>query len=283
VDTRFTHLIGCRLPFQLAVLGGVGTTELAAVVSAEGGLGMVSYGVEPPPSELGPSGIGFLIPYVPPVEVVAEAAGRVRIVEFFEGDPDEILVNAGHGGGALVCWQVGSVDEGRAAEASGCDLVVAQGVEAGGHVRGEVPLDDLLPSMLAAVDVPVVAAGGIGTAERAGALIAAGADAVRVGTRFLACPECNTHSAYVDALLAAGAADTVLTGDFDDDGHWPAAVRVLAGSLAHASRAGNRSTMPPTREAADPLAMACYAGTSVADLTQIQPAAEVVRDLTGQL
>jgi NAD(P)H-dependent flavin oxidoreductase YrpB (nitropropane dioxygenase family) len=137
--------------------------------------------------------------------------------------------------------------------------------------------------MLAAVDVPVVAAGGIGTAERAGALVAAGADAVRVGTRFLACPECNTHSAYVDALLAAGAADTVLTGDFDDDGHWPAAVRVLGGSLAHASRAGNRSTMPPTREATDPLAMACYAGTSVADLTQIQPAAEVVRDLTGQL
>ena len=283
MDTRFTDLIGCRLPFQLAVLGSVGTTELAAAVSNGDGLGMVPYGVEPAPKELGPSGIGFLIPYLPTVEDVAEAAGRVKVVEFFEGDPDEDLVRAGHSGGALVSWQVGSVDEGRAAEAAGCDLVVAQGVEAGGHVRGTAPLDELLPAMLAAVKVPVVATGGIGTAERAAALIAAGADAVRVGTRFLACPECNTHAAYVDALLEAGADDTLVTGDFDDDGHWPATVRVLAGSLARARQAGNRSTMPPTRETEDPLAMACYAGISVADLTRIQPAAQVLRDLTSRL
>jgi nitronate monooxygenase len=283
VETRFTHLVGCRLPFQLAVLGSVGTTELARAVSAEGGLGMVPFGVEPPPTELGPSGIGFLIPYLPPVEFVAEAAGRVRVLEFFEGDPDESLVGAGHGEGALVSWQVGSVDEGRAAEAAGCDLVVAQGLEAGGHVRGKVPLDELLPAMLGALGVPVVAAGGIGTKNRVDALIAAGADAVRVGTRFLACPECNTHPAYVEALLAAGAADTVLTGEFDDDGHWPATVRVLGESRTQARRAKNRSTMPPTREAGDPLSMACYAGTSVADLTRIQPATEVIRDLAAQL
>jgi nitronate monooxygenase len=160
---------------------------------------------------------------------------------------------------------------------------VAQGVEAGGHVRGSVPIDELMTAMLAAVDVPVVATGGIGNADRAAALIAAGADAVRVGTRFLACPECNTHSAYVEALIAAGADDTVLTGDFDDDGRWPAAVRVLSSSLAQARRVGNRSTGPPTREADDPLAMACYAGMSVADLTRIQPATEVLRELTSQL
>ena len=180
METRFTDLVGCSLPFQLAVLGGVGTTELAAAVSAEGGLGMVPYGVESPPTERGPSGIGFLIPYLPPREVVAEAARRVRVVEFFEGAIDANLVETGHSGGALVSWQVGSVDEGRTAEAAGCDLVVAQGIEAGGHVRGNVPLDELLPAMLAAVSVPVVAAGGIGTANRVDALIAAGADAVRV-------------------------------------------------------------------------------------------------------
>ena len=283
MDTRFTRLVGCPLPFQLAVLGGVGTTELAAAVSSEGGLGMVPYGVEPPPADLGPSGIGFLIPYLPPVEVITEAAGRVRVVEFFEGDPDESLVGAGHRGGALVSWQVGSVYEGRAAEAAGCDLVVAQGVEAGGHVRGKIPLDELFPAMLDAVGVPVVAAGGIGTAKRVDALIAAGVDAVRVGTRFLACPECNTHPAYVEALLAARAADTVLTGEFDDDGHWPATVRVLGDACTQARRAGNRSTMPPTREAGDPLSMACFAGTSVADLTRIQPAAEVLRGLAAHL
>jgi NAD(P)H-dependent flavin oxidoreductase YrpB (nitropropane dioxygenase family) len=271
------------LPFQLAVLGGVGTTELAAAVSAEGGLGMVPYGVEPPPTELGLSGIGFLIPYLPPVEVIAGAAERVRVIEFFEGTIDESLVGAGHSGGALVSWQVGSVEEGLAAEAAGCDLVVAQGVEAGGHVRGEASLDELLPAMLGAVGVPVVAAGGIGTANRVAALIAAGADAVRVGTRFLACPECNTHPAYVEALLAAGAADTVLTREFDDGGHWPSRVRVLGDSRTQARRAGNRSTMPPTREADDALSMACYAGTSVVDLTRVQPAAEVVLDLASEL
>jgi len=283
VDTRFTHLVGCRLPFQLAVLGGVGTTQLAAAVSAEGGLGMVPYGVESPPTERGPSGIGFLIPYLPPREVVAEAARRVRVVEFFEGAIDANLVETGHSGGALVSWQVGSVDEGRTAEAAGCDLVVAQGIEAGGHVRGNVPLDELLPAMLAAVSVPVVAAGGIGTANRVDALIAAGADAVRVGTRFLACPECNTHPDYVEALLAAGAADTVLSSDFDDGGRWPATVRVLADTRTRAIRAGNRKTMPPTREADDPLSMACYAGTSVADLTRVQPATQVIRELAAQL
>jgi nitronate monooxygenase len=283
VDTRFTRLVGCGLPFQLAVLGGVGTTDLAAAVAMGGGLGMVPYGVEPPQAELGSSGIGFLIPFLPPVEEISREAAKVRLVEFFEGDPDEGLVEAGHAGGALVAWQVGSADEGRAAEAIGCDFVVAQGVEAGGHVRGTIPLDELLQAILGAVRVPVVATGGIGTAERVAALIAEGADAVRVGTRFLASPECNTHSAYVEALLAAGAADTVLTGEFDDDGHWPATVRVLGVALGHARRFGNRSTMPPTREAEDPLAMACYAGMSVADLTRIQPANEVLLDLVSQL
>jgi NAD(P)H-dependent flavin oxidoreductase YrpB (nitropropane dioxygenase family) len=265
------------------VLGGVGTTDLAAAVAVGGGLGMVPYGVKPPNAELGASGIGFLIPYLPPVEVIARKAAKVRVVEFFEGDPDESLARVGHAGGALVGWQVGSVGEGRAAEAAGCDFVVAQGVEAGGHVRGTMPLDELLPSMLGAVSVPVVAAGGIGTAERVAALIATGADAVRVGTRFLACPECNTHADYVEALLAAGAGDTVLTGAFDDDGKWPATVRVLGAALDRAGRSGNRSTMPPTREAEDPLAMACYAGLSVTDLTRIQPAEEVLSDLVGQL
>jgi nitronate monooxygenase len=146
-----------------------------------------------------------------------------------------------------------------------------------------MPLDELLPSMLEAVGLPVVAAGGIGTAERVAALIAMGADAVRVGTRFLACPECNTHSDYVEALLAEGAGDTVLTDAFDDDGNWPATVRVLGAGLDRAARSGNRSTMPPTRKAEDPLAMACYAGLSVTDLTRIQSAEEVLSDLVGRL
>jgi NAD(P)H-dependent flavin oxidoreductase YrpB (nitropropane dioxygenase family) len=283
METRFTQLVGCAVPFQLAVLGGVGTTDLAAVVTKCGGLGMVPYGVDPPEARLGPSGIGFLMPYLPPLEDIAAAASNVRVVEFFEGNPDERLVEAGHDAGALVSWQVGSVDEGRAAESAGCDFVVAQGVEAGGHVRGSLSLDELVSAAREAVGVPVVAAGGIGTGRRAAELVASDADAVRVGTRFLACPECNTHADYVAALIAADADDTVLTDEFDNDGHWPAAVRVLRTSLARARRLGNRSTAPPTRGAEDPLAMACYAGTSVADLTGIESAESVMRDLAVHL
>ena len=81
------------------------------------------------------------------------------------------------------------MEEALAAEAVGCDFVVAQGREAGGHVRGTTPLLELLPKALAAVTVPVVAAGGIGAAADVKKVLALGADAVRVGTRFVACEE----------------------------------------------------------------------------------------------
>ena len=280
--TRFTELFGCRLPLQLATLGGVGTTELAASVIEAGGLGMVPYGVVAPSQA--PAGVGFLVPYMPPLEEIAAVARGVKLIEFFEGEPDTGLVEAGHREGALVSWQVGSAEEATRAAAAGCDIVVAQGIEAGGHVRGTTPLNDLLTAVLAAVDIPVVAAGGIGTASRVADLLSSGADAVRCGTRFLACPECNSHPAYVRALLAATAADTVLTDHFDDLGTWPARVRVLKASLTRAREAGNRNTMPPTRGAdGDPLAMACYAGLSVGWLTEAEPAGRVVADLCAQI
>lgn len=281
--TRFTELVGCRLPFQLAVLGGVGTLELAVAVEQAGGLGMMpTRGRVPEPGSRA-LGMGFLIPYLPPLAEVVEDVRGLRVAEFFWGAPQAAMADAAHSAGSLVSWQVGSAEEARAAAAAGCDLVVAQGVEAGGHVRGTQPLDELLAEVLGAVSVPVVAAGGIGSAERVAQLIAAGADAVRVGTRFLACPECHAHPDYVQALIAAGAGDTVLTDHFDGDGHWPAPVRVLRWSLEGAIRAGNRSTSPPSAMAEDPLAMACYAGLSVEHVREVKPASEVVRELTSLL
>jgi NAD(P)H-dependent flavin oxidoreductase YrpB (nitropropane dioxygenase family) len=281
--TRFTELIGCRLPFQLAVLGGVGTLDLALAVEDAGGLGMVPRRVQVTEPRSGALGKGFLIPYLPPLEEVVEDIRGLRVAEFFWGKPQTALAVAAHSVGCLVSWQVGSAEEARQAEGAGCDLVVAQGVEAGGHVRGTQPLDRLLAEVLDAVSLPVVAAGGIGTAERVAQLIGTGADAVRVGTRFLVCAECNTHPAYVQALIAAGAADTVLTDHFDGDGQWPAPVRVLRSSLSRAKRDGNRSTSPPTPDAVSPLAMACYAGLSVEHVSEVKPASEVVRELTSLL
>ncbi len=283
VRTRFTELIGCRLPFQLAVLGGVGTVELAVAVEQAGGLGMMPRRGRVPEPGSRALGMGFLIPYLPPLGEVVEDVRGLRVAEFFWGAPQAAIAAAAHSAGSLVSWQVGSAEEARAAEAAGCDLVVAQGVEAGGHVRGAQPLDELLAEVLGAVSVPVVAAGGIGSAERVAQLVAAGADAVRVGTSFLACPECDTHPAYVQALIAASAGDAVLTDHFDDDGQWPAPVRVLRLALEGAISAGNRSTSPPSATAEAPLAMACYAGLSVEHVREVKPAAEVVRELTSLL
>ena len=283
METRFTRLVGCPLPLQLAVLGGVGTLALARAVEEAGGLGMVPGRVRVPEPRAGALGKGFLMPYLPSLEEVGEEVRELRVAEFFWGEPEEAVVAAGHSAGSLVSWQVGSVEEARAAEGAGCDLVVAQGVEAGGHVRGTQPLDVLLAEVLAAVSVPVVAAGGIGSAGRVAQLIAAGADAVRVGTRFLACPECDTHPAYVQALIGATAGDTVLTEHFDDDGQWPAPVRVLRDSLDGAVSAGNRSPLPPSATAGSPLAMPCYAGLSVDHVRDVKPAVDVMRELTALL
>lgn len=190
-DGAFTGLVGCQLPIQLASLGGpIGTPELAGAVSNAGGLGMI-----PNPSSAvevqrvltiargltsGPLGVGFLVPFVVR-EAVDEAAESADVVEFFYGDPTAELVRLAGARDARVGWQVGSAEEAAGAVDAGCDYVVVQGTEAGGHVRGTQPLDAVLADTLDRVDVPVVAAGGIGTRDRVAALLAAGASAVRVG------------------------------------------------------------------------------------------------------
>jgi nitronate monooxygenase len=129
------------------------------------------------------------------------AARRVRLVEFFFDTPDPALISLVHAGGALAGWQVGSVAEARQAVNAGCDLIIAQGLEAGGHVRGAVGLLPLLADVLEVVTVPVLAAGGIASARAMAAVLAAGAAGVRVGTRFVATQESGAHPDYVAALV----------------------------------------------------------------------------------
>ena len=277
---RFTKLVGCAVPIQLAAMGGVGTTELAAAVASAGGLGMVPAGTQPSP---GACGINFLMPFNPSLEAIAAAAGQCRVVEFFYDDPRADVVSAVHRAGALAGWQVGSATEAAQAEIAGCDFVVAQGAEAGGHVRGRQRLDDLLVEVLSSVSIPVVAAGGIATAERMVAVMASGADAVRIGTRFAASLESGAHPDYIRSLLAASADDTVLTEWFDD-GWAKAPHRVLRSSVAAAQVSGWRGTTPPYRAVdRSPGDMAMYAGTGVGDVTMSQSAAEIVADLIRTL
>ena len=104
----------------------------------------------------------------------------------------------------------------RRAQDAGCDLIVAQGIEAGGHVRGTTGLLPLLDEVRATTELPLVAAGGIGTGRAMAAALAAGADAVRIGTRLMAAHEVPAHPHYIDALTRATADDTVLTTAFGD-------------------------------------------------------------------
>lgn len=307
LQTRFTTLLGCSVPLQQAGMGAVATLPLALAVADAGGLGMLGGVMVPPPAlaetldalaarTTGTFGVNFLMPFLDR-DAVAVAATRARLVEFFYGEPDEGLVDAVHAGGALACWQVGSVQEAIAAEGAGCDLVVAQGSEAGGHVRGRIGLLPLLDTVLEAVDVPVVAAGGIGTARAMAAALAAGAEAVRVGTRFVAAAEADAHPEYVAALVAARSEDTVLTERFSV--MWPDAPhRVLRSAVAAAEAhlgeivgemelAGIRQPLPrfavpcPTRATSGTIAaMALYAGESVGAVRRVVPAADIVRELT---
>lgn len=287
--TRFTELVGCRWPLQQAGMGGVTTADLVVAVCEAGAFGMLAgvAGLEAVAARTSaPFGVNFLAPFLDRNDVEV-AAASAQLVEFFYGDPDPGLVDLVHTGGALAAWQVGSVDEAKGAAAAGCDVVIAQGDEAGGHVRGTVGLRPLLDGVRAAVDVPVVAAGGIGTADAVVAVLDAGADAARVGTRFVAAAEADAHPAYVDALIAAQPDDTIITTAFS--AYWPNAPhRVLRSCVDAGAGAGTlsdaRSPAPPTRATPGPVdAMALYARTSVGAVNDVKSAADIVAELVASV
>jgi NAD(P)H-dependent flavin oxidoreductase YrpB (nitropropane dioxygenase family) len=306
LETAFTKLVGCSVPIQQAGMGGAATSELATAVANAGGLGMVNMVMVPADqvavamaglakATTGPVGINFLMPFLEEAAVEG-AAPHCRVVEFFYGEPQATVVERVHAAGALADWQVGSADEAKAAVEAGCDFVVAQGVEAGGHLRGKVGLFALLDEVLEAVAVPVLAAGGIGSARAMAAALAAGAAGVRVGTRFVATPESGAHPAYRQALVGATAADTVITEAFSV--MWPNAPhRALRSAVAAAEAlqsdyvgemdlGATRISIPkgatpsPTRDTTGEIsAMALYAGESVGNVVRVQPAEQVLREL----
>jgi len=236
---------------------------------------------------------------------VALAEG-VELISFSWGADTRLSARA-RAAGAVVAVQAGSPAEARAAVDAGCDVVVAQGVEAGGHVQGEIGILALVGELSRMLPVPVLASGGIADARGVRAATAAGAAGAVIGTRFLATPEADVHPDWTARLLAASAADTVLTGLFD--GGWPGAPhRVLrnstfrrwdeAGRPAAGSRPGEGEVVARHRDAeirryaadeprrqttGDLEAMCLYAGQGVGLVTAIEPAAEVVSRIAAEL
>ena len=144
--TRFTEVVGCQVPIQQAPMGSVSTPALAVAVADAGGvgsitaLGLIAVEIDRVLAGIAARTTGvlaanFLTGHIDP-EAVAAAAARVRVVDFFWAGPDPALVELAHRDGALACWQVGSLDEAKAAADAGCDVVAVQGIEAGGHIRG---------------------------------------------------------------------------------------------------------------------------------------------------
>jgi nitronate monooxygenase len=314
LSTRFTDLVGCTVPIQQAPIGGCANPRLAAAVADVGGLGMVSVTGDPPDVvaarldqarqlSADPIGAHFFLLMVDPAsapESVAAAAERAPVVDFFYANPDPALIDIVHAAGALASWQIGSAEEARAAADAGCDFVIAQGIEAGGHVRGQTGVLALLDAVLSAVDVPVLAAGGIGSGRALAAVLAAGADGARIGTRFVAAEEAEAHPRYVEALIAAKPTDTVRSDTFALD--FPGAPhRALRSSVAAVeafqgdvvgeviSPSGDRvpvrrfQKLTITRHVSGAIeAMPHWAGESVGGVTRVQPAAEIIQELAGE-
>src|ERR1019366_8476742 len=169
-------------PIVQAGMGAVSRHELAAAVSVAGGLGTIAGVRAPIAAEIaaarrltgGPIAVNLLLPFVRPGD--AEAAAAANTIVTFWGPPRRLAANT---------WihQCGSVEEARPAAAAGADGVIAQGVEAGGHVRGSTPMLELLERVRAAVKIPVLAAGGIIDADSVRMALDAGAIAAVAGTR----------------------------------------------------------------------------------------------------
>jgi nitronate monooxygenase len=238
----------------------------------------------------------------------ALAAG-LHSVSFIFGDPSG-YVDAVHGAGALVMHTVGSAEEARRAVGCGVDIVVAQGWEAGGHVWGGVATLPLVPAVVDAVaPVPVIAAGGIGDARGVAAVLALGAQAAWLGTRFLLAEEMPIHGEYRRLLIAATEADAQWYPNLYEVG-WPNAPhRALHNSTAEAWEAAGRpapgsrpgegeviahfasgeaivrySPAPPMVGTTGEIeALSLWAGQSVALAKRQQPAAEIVAELVSRL
>ena len=213
LKTRITEQYGLRVPFINAGMAFIATAPLARAVCEAGGMGMLGAAAMPPDVlQEAIRGVKAINPARFGVDIIGRFSGiehievcvaeKVPVVVFFWDDvPDEWLSRL-RAAGSHIWFQVGSVDEAKAALRYGAQGLVVQGSEAGGHNRAVAATFSLLPAVIDAVSsVPVVAAGGI-------AALALGADAVWVGTRLLASFEAYAHPQYKDCVVAAGVEDT---------------------------------------------------------------------------
>ena len=314
--TPVCELLGIEQPIVQAPMSAL--PQLAAAVSNAGALGMLALTWSTPAGDVvretaaltdRPFG-GNLILNTDQHRRLDEALeAGMRIVSLFWGDPTSYVEQV-HEANGVVLHTVGSAEEARRAVASGVDVVVAQGWEAGGHVGSQVATLPLVPAVVDAVDpVPVIAAGGIGDARGVAAVFALGAQAAWLGTRFLLAQEMPLHEEYRRRVIGAAETDAQWYADLYEVG-WPDAPhRALRNSTSEAWEAAGRPPLgsrpgvgeviahfasgeeivryepaaPMVGTTGDIEALSLWAGQSVALAKQPQPAAEIVAELVSRL
>ena len=316
MHTAVCDLLGIEQPIVQAPM--VAVPELTAAVSNAGALGMLTLTWSDPAGDVvretaaltdRPFGGNLVLESDQHRRLDEALEAGLRIVSFFFGDPIGYVEQV-HEAKGFVLQTVSSAEEARRAVASGVDVIVAQGWEAGGHVRSQVATLPLVPAVVDAVaPVPVIAAGGIGDARGVAAVLALGAQAAWLGTRFLLAQEMPIHEHYRRRLIDAAETDAQWFADLYEVG-WPNAPhRALRNSTSEAWEAAG-SPPPGSRpgegdvvahfasgesivryEPAPPMvgttgdieALSLWAGQSVALAKQRQPAADIVAELVSGL
>jgi|MGYP000906289081 enoyl-[acyl-carrier protein] reductase II len=222
MKSRVCEMLGIEYPIFQGAMAWIANASLAAAVSEAGGLGIIAGGTAPvelirkevrKAKEITSKPIGvnimLLSPYADEMAKMVCEEG-VKVVTTGAGTPGKYM-DMWKAHNIKVIPVVPSVAIAKRMVRSGADAVIAEGVEAGGHV-GELTTMVLVPQIVDAVDVPVIAAGGIGDGRGMAAAFMLGADAVQVGTRFLIAYECTVHGNYKKKILKAKDIDTVVTG-----------------------------------------------------------------------
>jgi len=229
-------LLNIQYPIFQGGMAWIGTAELASAVSNAGGLGIIGAGHMPPDilrAEIQkvkswtnkPFGVNIMLmsPFVKEVmQVVVDE--KVPVVTTGAGNPGE-YIPALKAIGTKIIPVVASVALAKRLARTGVDAVIAEGTESGGHI-GDITTMALVPQIVDAVDIPVIAAGGIGDSRGLAAAFALGAQGVQIGSRFVLSKECIAHDNYKNSVLKAKDRATVVTGR--STGH---PVRVIGNKL----------------------------------------------------
>lgn len=222
VKSRICEILGIRYPVFQGGMAWVADASLAAAVSNAGGLGLISSinaGTEAVRNEVRkcremtdrPFGVNIML-QAPNAEEIAHMVIEegVKIITTGAGSPAKYMCMWKEAG-IKVIPVVASVALALKMQQAGADAVVAEGAESGGHV-GELHTMSLVPQVVDALDIPVVAAGGICDGRGAAAAFMLGAEAIQIGTRFLSAQECNVHPEYKEKILKATDISTIVTG-----------------------------------------------------------------------